>query len=204
MSLPVNWENAFFSDARAAEVHADSSVGIPEKETIDAIIGKTGDFENFLQDISRRADLVRKGCIYRQDDNMLKITSDGRKAALDMRLVDSTAVFTFQSKVARCAENVFYVYTQTNAERSTQLVFCNTSTPKDSFNLYDELKNLLVGMGIGSNEIAFVHDAKTEQDRTKLFASMRSGDVRVLVEPHVPNKPLASEHGGVSKRHKSI
>lgn len=161
--------------------HVDSSVGIPEKETTDAIIGKTDDFENFLHDISRRADLVRKGCICRRDDNMLKITSDGRKAALDMRLVDSTAVFTFQSKVARCAENVFYVYTQTNAERLTQLVFCDTSTPKDSFNLYDELKNLLVGMGIGSNEIAFVHDAKTEQDRTKLFASVRLGDVRVLV-----------------------
>lgn len=161
--------------------HADSSIGIPEQETVDAIIGKTTAFEDFLQDISRRADSVRKGIMHRRDDNMLKITSDGRKAALDMRLVDSAATFTYRSKVAYCAENVFHVYTQTLNARSTQLVFCDTSTPKDGFNLYDELKDLLVGMGVDSNEIAFVHDAKTDRERAKLFAKVRTGDVRVLI-----------------------
>lgn len=147
----------------------------------DALIGKTQDFEDFLNDISHRADIVRCGAASRRDDNMLKITSDGRKAALDMRLVNPALPFTYQSKVARCAELVFDIYTRTHAQRSAQLVFCDTSTPKEGFNLYDELKDLLASMGMPESAIAFVHDAETEAERSRLFASVRAGDIRVLV-----------------------
>ena len=169
--------------ASVADFHQmERSAGIPNIDgRTDALIGKTSDFESFLADISRRADMVRYGIVNRRDDNMLKITSDGRKAALDMRLVDPTLAFTYQSKVARCAENVFDIYTKTSAQRSAQLVFCDSSTPKDSFNLYDELKNLLTDMGVPEENIAFVHDAETESERSRLFANVRAGDVRVLI-----------------------
>ena len=168
--------------ASVADFHqVDSRAGVPSEKTIDALIGKTIDFESFLEDISRRADLVHNGGVGRRADNMLKITSDGRKAALDMRLVDSAAAFSCQSKVARCAENAFDIYMKTGVKRLTQLVFCDVSTPKDGFNLYDELKDILVSMGVNQDEIAFVHDAKTEQERSELFACVRAGDVRILV-----------------------
>jgi N12 class adenine-specific DNA methylase len=119
-------------------------VGVPELLGYDdALIGKTDELENYLKEISCRADAVRTGHISRTEDNMLKITTDGRKAALDVRLVNPDAPFSFQSKVYRCAENVSEIFHKTAAERSTQLVFCDYSTPKDDFNLYDELKRLL-------------------------------------------------------------
>ncbi len=112
---------------------------------------------------------------------MLKITTDGRKAALDLRLVDPSAVFTYQSKVARCAENVADIYFKTDAEKSAQIIFCDTSTPKADFNIYDEVKTLLVGMGLPEDKIAFVHDADTDARRNTLFARVRKGDIRVLL-----------------------
>jgi hypothetical protein len=112
---------------------------------------------------------------------MLKITTDGRKAALDLRLVDPTAAFTYQSKVARCAENVFDIYLKTRDQKSAQLIFCDSSTPKLGFNVYSEMKELLTSMGIPYSQIAFVHDAQTEAQREKLFADVRHGDVRILI-----------------------
>ena len=162
--------------------HVDKDDGIPDVDgRFDALIGKTPDFQYFLDSISKRAEDVRKGRVSRTDDNLLKITTDGRKAALDMRLVDPEIPFTLQSKVARCAENVFDIYIKTADSRSTQLVFCDTSIPKDGFNLYDELKGLLTGMGIPEDHIAYVHDAETESERSRLFARVRAGDIRVLI-----------------------
>ena len=160
----------------------DKTAGIPDCDgRSDALISKTQEFSDYLDDISFRADQVRHGSVSRRDDNMLKITTDGRKAALDMRLVDPTAMFTYQSKVARCSENVADIYFKTMADRSTQLVFCDTSTPKSGFNLYDELKDRLVQLGVRREEIAFVHDAETEKHREALFSRVRSGEVRVLI-----------------------
>lgn len=166
-----------------ADFHrVDESAGIPVLDGYtDALVGKTQAFDNYLRDISRRADDVRRGRVSRKEDNMLKITSDGRKAALDLRLVDPNAVFTYQSKVARCAENVYDIYRRTASERATQLIFCDTSTPKAGFNLYDDLRNLLAGMGVAPEEIAYIHDAETEAARTRLFARMRRGEIRVLI-----------------------
>ena len=112
---------------------------------------------------------------------MLKITTDGRKAALDLRLVDNSATFTFQSKVASCAENIFYIYQKTFLDKGTQLVFCDTSTPKKDFNIYDELSALLVNMGIPEDKIAYIHDATTEKKRNTLFENMRKGNIRILI-----------------------
>ncbi len=147
----------------------------------DALIGKTTELSHYLSDISRRADEVRSGLVNMTEDNMLKITTDGRKAALDIRLVKPSAPFTNQSKVARCAENVAAIYTRTAAQKATQLVFCDISTPKAGFHIYGELKRLLLQMGVAEEEIAFVHDAENEAQRSRLFARVRSGKIRILL-----------------------
>ncbi len=160
----------------------DETAGIPEQDGYqDVTVPRTRSFTEYLKQISNRADDVRGGRVSRTDDNMLKITTDGRKAALDIRLVDETCGFTPSSKVFRCAETVAEIYRRTEKERSTQLVFCDISTPKAGFNIYDELKGLLVRMGVKSEEIAYIHFATTEAKREKLFADVRSGKVRVLL-----------------------
>lgn len=166
-----------------ADFHqADESAGLPLfNGWTDALIGKTPEFADYLDDISSRAEAVRRGRVNRRDDNMLKITTDGRKAALDLRLVEPNAAFSFTSKAMRCAENVWRIYMDTYWQKSTQLIFCDTSTPKSDFNMYDEMKKLLVGCGVPAEKIAFIHDAETEKSRSALFARVRSGDVRVLI-----------------------
>lgn len=166
-----------------ADFHrVDESAGIPMHDGYnDALVSKTSAFAAYLDDISQRADDVRQGRVSRKDDNMLKITTDGRKAALDLRLVDQTATFTYQSKVARCTENVADIYFKNTQNKSTQLIFCDTSTPKNRFNIYDELKNGLVNLGIPETQIAYIHDAETEAKRAQLFMKVRNGDIRILI-----------------------
>lgn len=166
--------------SQIADFHRiDKTNGVPDFEGYsDALVAKTQGFEDYLKEISRRADDVRNHNVPRNVDNMLLITTDGRKAALDLRLVDPASKFTYQSKVARCAENVFHIHSCTNG---TQIVFCDTSTPKAGFNIYDEMKRLLVNMGIPIREIAYIHDADTEKKRAKLFDMMRKGTIRVLI-----------------------
>lgn len=181
----------------------DAGDSIPECDgRTDAVVEKTPELKDYLDLISHRADCVREGIVRRTEDNMLKITTDGRKAALDIRLVEPSASFTYQSKVARCAENVFSIYLKTGLQKSTQLVFCDTSTPKKEFNIYDELKQMLIAMGLPESEIAFVHDATTESQRSKLFAKVLSGEIRVLMGStfklglgvNVQNKLVALHH----------
>lgn len=166
-----------------ADFHqVDTSVGIPKIDGYtDALVSKTNEFADYLKDISQRAEDVRKGYVNRKDDNMLKITMDGRKAALDLRLVDPSAMFTYQSKVARCVENVADIYFRTTAQKSVQIIFCDTSTPKTGFNIYDEVKTMLQSKGVPSDKIAFIHDARTEAQRNTMFAQVRKGDIRVLL-----------------------
>jgi len=166
-----------------ADFHqVDTSAGIPQIDGYtDALVSKTNEFADYLKGISQRAEDVRKGYVSRKDDNMLKITTDGRKAALDLRLVDPNAAFTYQSKVARCVENVADIYFRTTSQKSAQIIFCDTSTPKTGFNIYDEVKAMLQNKGVPSDKIAFIHDAETEVQRNTLFAQVRNGDVRVLL-----------------------
>lgn len=160
----------------------DKSAGIPDfDEYTDSLISKTLDLEYYLSDISQRADLVRSGSVSRTDDNMLKITTDGRKAALDLRLVKPNANYTMNSKVAHCTENVANIYFKTSLQKSTQLIFCDTSTPKSEFNIYDELKSRLVSIGVLEKDIAYIHDADTEKKRDELFKKVRNGEIRILI-----------------------
>ena len=169
--------------ASIADFHqVDESDGIPVCEgTRDAVVGKTPEFEDYLKNISRRAEEVRSGQVPRTEDNMLKITTDGRRAALDLRLVDPKQPLSYQSKVMRLVDNVVDIYNASASVKGTQLIFCDSSTPKKGFNMYDEVKNHLIIRGIPAHEIAFVHDAESERARSALFASVRSGAVRVIL-----------------------
>ena len=117
------------------------------------------------------------------EDNMLKITNDGRKLALDMRLINPLAADDENGKVSVCARNIFDIWERTAEQRGVQLVFCDLSTPKGdgSFNVYDDLKTKLVEKGIYEEEIAFIHTANTEAKKKELFAKVRSGQIRVLM-----------------------
>ena len=162
--------------------HVDKEAGIPDFDGYDDSLQEgSEDFKEYLKDISNRADDVRQKRVKPTEDNLLKITTDGRKAALDMRLIDAAFGLEPDSKVFRCAENVVQLYEETRDTKGTQLVFCDISTPKQGFNLYDELKSLLAAMGIPKNEIAYVHDADNEQKRLRLFEEMRNGEKSILI-----------------------
>lgn len=169
--------------ASVADFHmVDKSSGIPEfKGYIDSTTAPNRAFEDYLKVISKRADDVRGGMISRKEDNLLLITTDGRKAALDMRLIDQNVVVPYGSKADMCAENVFNIYRCCQANLGTQLIFCDYSTPKADFNLYDEIKELLVAKGVPADEIAFIHSATTPKTREAMFADVRSGKIRVLI-----------------------
>ena len=134
---------------------------------------------NYISTLAQRAELVKQGAVPRTEDNMLKITTDGRKAALDMRLVDDSAPDDPNSKLNTCVGNVFKIWKE--HEKLTQLVFLDQSTPKDGFNLYEDIKQKLVSRGVPGEEIAFVHDALNDAMRTALFNKVRKGRVRVLI-----------------------
>ena len=139
--------------------------------------------QEMIAGLAERAEKIRAGGVDPKVDNMLRITNDGRKLALDMRLINPLAADDPNGKVSTCARNVFRIWEQTTEQRGAQLVFCDLSTPKDdgSFNVYDDLKKKLMAMGIPENEITYIHDANTEARKKELFAKVRAGQVRVLL-----------------------
>lgn len=138
--------------------------------------------KQMVADLADRAEEIRAGNVDPTEDNMLKVTNDGRKLALDQRLIDPNLPENPNDKVHACAENVYRIWSETKDRRLTQLVFCDLSTPKpDGFNVYHDLRNLLISMGIPENEVQFIHSANTEVKKAELFAKVRSGDVRVLM-----------------------
>lgn len=160
----------------------DKSNGIPELDGYtDSLREGSEGFKDYLREISNRADDIHKKRVKPTQDNMLKLTSDGRKAALDMRLIDPVFGLDPDSKVMRCAENVTDVYNSSRNTLGTQLVFCDIATPKEGFNLYDELKNLLIAMGMPENEIAFIHNADSEPRKKELYNAVREGRIAVLI-----------------------
>ena len=162
--------------------HVDKSSGIPELDGYTDSVRNGGEaFKSFLKDISRRADDVRHKKVDRKVDNLLKITTDGRKAALDMRLIDSRHGLDPDSKVLRCAQTVMEIYDGTRDKKLIQMVFCDSSTPKSGFNLYDELKELLVAFGMPENEIAYIHEADSEAKKKHLFAELQKGNISVVI-----------------------
>jgi superfamily II DNA/RNA helicase len=160
----------------------DQVMGLPEFDGyIDSTQPGSDDFKVFLQDISRRADDVRQKRVDPHVDNLLKITTDGRKAALDMRLIDMVYGLDPDSKVYRCAEKIMEIYEQTKDTKAIQMVFCDISTPKAGFNLYDELKGLLKAMGMPEHEIAYIHEAQSEAQKNLLFRDLQKGLKRVVI-----------------------
>ena len=139
--------------------------------------------KEMIQGLAERAERIRGGGVDPHVDNMLRITNDGRKLALDMRLIQPLAPDDPNGKVAVCARNVYRIWEQTKEKRSAQLVFCDLSTPTTdgSFNVYDDLKKKLMAAGIPEAEIAFIHTADSEAKKKELFSKVRSGQVRVLL-----------------------
>ena len=133
--------------------------------------------------LSERAEKVRNRMVDPSVDNMLRITNDGRKLALDQRMMNPMLPASETGKVSACAENVYAIWQRTAEHRSTQLVFCDLSTPKNDsqFNVYDALRDELIAMGIPDEEIAYIHSAKTEVQKKELFGKVRSGQIRVLI-----------------------
>ena len=139
--------------------------------------------KDMVASLAERAEKVRNRKVDSSVDNMLLITNDGRKLALDQRLVNPMLPSDPNSKAAKCAENVFEIWQRTADKRSTQMIFCDLSTPKDdgTFSVYDDIRAKLLELGIPENEIAFIHNAKSEAQKKDLFGKVRSGQVRILL-----------------------
>ena len=155
---------------------------VPEAKYETVIVEPSDLQKDMVQELSERAAAVHNREVDPSTDNMLKITTDGRKIGLDQRLINPLLPDFEGSKVNACTENVFRIWNDTSDKRLTQLVFCDFSTPnKDGrFNVYDDIKAKLIERGIPENEIAFIHDADTETKKKDLFAKVRQGKVRVL------------------------
>jgi N12 class adenine-specific DNA methylase len=140
------------------------------------------DLKAFIETLTKRAEKVRNGRVDPKVDNMLKITGEGRKAALDIRLVMPFADPYGDTKVSRAIDRIHAIWDQTAQQRSTQLVFCDLSTPKDDrFNVYDEVRAKLIERGIPAREIAFIHDADSDSAKAALFDAVNAGKVRILM-----------------------
>lgn len=139
--------------------------------------------KEIVASLAERAEKVRNREVDSSVDNMLMITNDGRKLALDQRLVNPMLPSDPNSKAAKCAENVFEIWRRTADQRSTQMIFCDLSTPKDdgTFSVYDDIRAKLLELGVPENEIAFIHNAKSEVQKKDLFGKVRSGQVRILL-----------------------
>lgn len=157
-------------------------VDLPKSETYtDVIVPKSPEQDDYIKSLADRTEKIRQKLVRNAaTDNLLKITHDGRAAALDIRLADPEShPATESTKTCACAKNVYQLYQL--YPNTAQLVFCDLGTPKRGFNIYDELKRLLVEMGIPKSEIAFVHDAGTDAKRRKLFEAVNHASVRVLI-----------------------
>ena len=138
--------------------------------------------KEMVNGLSERADKVHKRLVAPDVDNMLNIVNDGRKLALDQRMMDDMLPKSETSKVVRCADNVYRIWSENAETKATQLVFCDLSTPKSTgFNVYNALKDELTERGMPSEEIAFIHSAKTEEQKKQMFKKVRNGQIRVLV-----------------------
>ena len=139
--------------------------------------------KEILKGLSERADKVRNKAVEPDEDNMLKITNDGKKLALDQRLINPLLPDNPDSKVNVCVKNVFSIWDKTKENKSTQLLFSDMSTPKGDgeFNIYDDIREKLVNLGVPKEEIAFIHEAGSDKQKDELFAKVRKGDVRILL-----------------------
>ncbi len=168
-----------------ADIQTADTLNLPvPKANYHTIVTKPSDIQKeMVKSLGERAEKVRNGEVSPNTDNMLKITNDGRKLALDQRMINPLLPDFEGSKINTCVKNLYEIWDKTKEKKSTQLVFCDLSTPRKDgkFNAYDDIKKKLIAKGIPENEIAFIHDADTEIKKKELFAKVRSGDVRILI-----------------------
>lgn len=156
---------------------------VPEAEYENVVLKPTEHQKEMVQSLAERAEAVRDRRVDASVDNMLKITNDGRKLALDQRLINDMLPDDDTSKAASCVDKAFEIWQETADKKATQLIFCDLSTPKGdgTFNVYEDIKTKLMEKGVPEKEIAFIHEANTELRKAELFAKVRSGQVRFLL-----------------------
>lgn len=174
---------SIFKEAADIQTSDMLNLPVPEAEFINEVLKPSEEQQEMVSAFSERAESVRGGLVNPTEDNMLKITNDGRKCALDQRLLNELLPDAEKSKVNTCVENAFQVWEEGKADRTTQLIFCDLSTPKGdgTFNVYDDVRNKLAARGIPKEEIAFIHEYNTEAKKAELFAKVRDGQVRILM-----------------------
>lgn len=195
-----------FKDCADIKTADQLQLPVPEHQIHNICVPPTETQKKLVKTLSERAEKVRKGTVAPTEDNLLKITGDGRKTGLDQRLVNPELPDEKGSKVNVCIDNVYDIWDRTKEKKSAQLIFCDLGTPKNSsakkvkseqseeiidmdearnsdikFDVYADIKKKLVARGVPENEIAFIHDAKTEKQKEQLFEKVRKGSVRVLI-----------------------
>ena len=174
---------ALFKEVADIQTSEMLNLPVPKADYHNVVIEPSEIQKELVKDLSERAEKIRNRMVDSSVDNMLKITNDGRKLALDQRLTNDMLEDFEHSKVATCADNIYSIWDKTSEDKSAQLVFCDLSTPHNDgkFNVYDDLKTKLIDRGIPEEEIAFIHDANTDARKQELFNKVRRGQVRVLI-----------------------
>ena len=174
---------ALFKEVADIQTSEMLNLPVPKANYHNVVIEPSEIQKKLVKDLSERAEKIRNRMVDSSVDNMLKITNDGRKLALDQRLTNDMLEDFEHSKVATCADNIYSIWDKTSEDKSAQLVFCDLSTPHNDgkFNVYDDLKTKLIDRGIPEEEIAFIHDANTDARKQGLFNKVRRGQVRVLI-----------------------
>ena len=174
---------AMFKEAADIKTSDQLNLPVPQAKFETVVVKPSEIQQDMVQALSERAAEVHSGSVDPSVDNMLKITSDGRKIGLDQRLMNSALPDDPNSKLNACVNNVLHIWNDTKEQKLTQLIFCDMSTPKGdgSFNVYDDIRKKLIAAGVPENQIEFIHNADTEAKKAALFSKVRSGDVRVLL-----------------------
>ena len=174
---------ALFKESADIQTPDMLNLPVPEAEYENVVLKPSEYQQDMVQSLADRAEAVRNREVAPYVDNMLKITNDGRKLALDQRLINDMLPDEENSKAATCVDKAFEIWEETKEQKSAQLIFCDLSTPKGdgTFNVYEDIRNKLIEKGVPPEEIAFIHDANTETRKAELFAKVRSGQVRFLL-----------------------
>lgn len=156
---------------------------VPECDYENVVLKPSVFQQDIVKSLGDRAENIRKGGVDSSIDNMLKVTSDGRKCAIDQRLINPDLPDNENSKVNACAARAYDIWKETVEDKSTQLIFCDASTPRSDggFDVYHAIKDKLIAKGVPDKEIAFIHDANTKKQKAELFSKVRSGQVRFLL-----------------------
>ena len=174
---------ALFKESADIQTPDMLNLPVPEAEYENVVLKPSEYQQDMVASLAERAEAVRDRKVDASVDNMLKITNDGRKLALDQRLINDMLPDNETSKATTCVEKAFEIWEQTKEQKSTQIIFCDLSTPKGdgTFNVYDDIKNKLIEKGVPPEEISFIHEANTETRKAELFGKVRSGQVRFLL-----------------------